>query len=99
MNTKKLYMVSSDNCLFFVYSDLSPEEIEKAYLTDLNSRLFPKSYYNVTVTDIKTVNHIRYKGQPVYSVKKADENIYCYDLYLQTVIRNGYKVITGEDLK
>ena len=96
--TKNLYMVTSDNCLFFVCSDLSADEIERAYLTDLNSKYNPHNHYTVKITDLKTVNHIRYKSQPVYSLKKADENLHSYDLYLQSVIRRGYSLVTEDDL-
>lgn len=95
---KNLYMVQSENCLFFVYSGLSAEEIERAYLTELNYKNFPRKYYKVTPTDLQTVNHIRYKGQPVYSLKKNDgKALYC-GLYLESVIRRGYAVITEDDL-
>lgn len=96
--TKNLYMVTSKNCLFFVYSDLSAEEIEQAYLTELNGKLYPKSYYNVTVTDLRTINSIRYKGQPVYSVKKNNDISLYSGLYSVSNIRRGYSIVTEDDL-
>lgn len=95
---KNLYKVTSENCLFFVCSDLSVEEIERAYLTELNNKHNPRTYCNVTPADLRTVNHIRYKGQPVYSLKKTDEKSFSYGLYIEAVIRKGYAVITEEDL-
>lgn len=96
--TKNLYMVTSKNCLFFVCSDLSAEEIEQAYLTELNGTLYPKSYYNVTVTDLRTINSIRYKGQPVYGVTKSNNNSMYSGLYNKYNIRRGYSIVTEEDL-
>lgn len=95
---KELYMVTSKNCLFFVYTDLPVEEIEKAYLTELNSKYTPRESCKVSAATLNQVNHIRYKGQPVYALQKNDgASLYC-GLYIESVIRRGYHTITEEDL-
>ena len=96
---KELYMVTSENCLFFVCSELSAEEIERAYLTELNSHISPKTWYKVTKTDLKEINSIRYGSQPVYSVKKNDGEFLYNGLYMFSAIRRGRRgVVTENDL-
>ena len=96
---KELYMVTSENCLFFVCSELSAEEIERAYLTELNSHISPKTWYKVTKTDLKEINSIRYGSQPVYSVKKNDGEFLYNGLYMFSTIRSGGRgVVTENDL-
>ncbi len=94
---KELYMVTSENCLFFVCSDLSAEEIERAYLTELNSRIFPKTWYKVTKTDLEKINSPRYGSQPVYSVKKNDGEFLYNGLYMFSVIRGSGRIIVTEN--